>query len=199
MPRKKIEPWLKEEASAVVAIDSTRASKDWKALATEIQNVSTARSKRVKRAHNGRGVRVIDSTEEFDSTKESGRYLVQPPLVARDASLLEGSLKSRGFSGVVGCREPVTSLGLRPIVALGSGVTVRVQIEDAKNPKKPTCAWFDHALEELGHHVLESMNPNSSTLRQLDYLIAHFSAIPTFTPAYRLAITLCHTLESESV
>lgn len=199
MPHKKINPWLKDEANAVIAIDAARASNNWNVLATEIQNLSVARSKKAKHAHNGKHVQIINNAQELDGAKEDGRYLVQPPLVARDASLLEGSLRSRGFSSVVCCREPVTSLGCCPIVALGSGVTVRVQIDEPKNPKKPTCAWFDHAIEELGHHVIESMNLDSPTLRQLDILVAHFSAIPTHTPAYRLAIDLCRALECENV
>ena len=199
MPRKKIQHWFKSEANAVIAIDATRASKNWSALAEEIQNLSAARIEKVKQAHNGKSVQIIDNAEDLDTVKEDGRYLVQPPLVARDAALLEGSLRSRGYSSVVGCREPVTGLGCCPIVALGSGVTVRVQVEEPKNPKKPTCAWFAPALEELGHHVIESMNLESPTLRQLDYLIAHFSAIPTYTHAYRLAIEICSTLESENV
>ncbi len=199
MPRKKIQPWFKNEATAVVAIDATRASKNWSALATEIQNLSAARSEKAKQAHNGKSVQVIDTAEELGVVKEDGRYLVRPPLVARDAALLEGSLRARGFSGVVACREPITSLGYCPIVALGSGVTVRVQVEEPKNPNKPACAWFDHVLEELGHHVVESIKLDSPKVRQLDYLVAHFSAIPTYTQAYRLAIELCRALESESV
>ena len=199
MPRKKIDLWFKDEASAITAIDVTRAAMDWNALANAIHQLSVARASRVKKAHNGKRVRIVESNDGADLAKEHGRYLVRPPLVARDASLLESTLKSRGFSGVVCCREPLTDLGLCPIVALGSGVTVRVQIEAAKNPKKPTCTWFDHALEELGHHVVESINPDSSTQRQLDYLIAHFSAIPTYTHSYRIAINLCNTLASESV
>jgi hypothetical protein len=44
-------------------------------------------------------------------------------------------------------------LGLCPIVSLGSGVMVRVQIEEPSNAEKPTCAWFDHAVEELGESM----------------------------------------------
>ena len=167
-------------------------------LADAIKNLSEARVARAHAAHNGKRVRLVSDRDEIEAVYEGGRYLVQPPLVARDASLLDGFLRSVGFSGVVACREPDTSLGRCPIVALGSGVTVRVQVDAPKNPNKPTCAWFDYALEELGNHVIEKINPDSSTQRQLDSLIAHFSAIPTYRGAYLVAIELCNTLASEN-
>jgi hypothetical protein len=199
MPRKKLDPWFKAEANAMSAIDNARVSTNWSALADEIKILSEARLARVHAAHNGKSVHIISDSDEIEAVREGGRYLIQPPLVARDASLLDGFLKSKGISGVVACREPDTRLGLCPIVALGSGVKVRVQIDAPKNPKKPTCAWFDYALEELGTHVVEKINPDTTTQRQLDGLIAHFSAIPTYTGAYLVAIDLCNTLANENV
>jgi hypothetical protein len=120
-------------------------------------------------------------------------------LVARDAALLDSALKVRGLSAIVACREPKTSLGLCPIVALGSGVTVRIQVEEPKNPQKPTCEWFDRALHELGQHVLEQLDQTAVKQRQLDYLLAHLPAIQLHKPAYYAAIKLCNTLSCENV
>ncbi len=198
MPRKKISPWFKAESNAVVAIDRARSTSNWQDLSVEIGNLSHARIERAGAARNGKRVQIIQNNEESEVVHEGGRYLVQPPLVARDAALLDNRLKSEGVSSVVVCREPVTSLGLCPIVALGSGVTVRVQVEEPKNPKSPTCGWFDHAIEELGDHVLEQINHDSPVQRQLDYLLAHFSAIPTYMRIYHCATGLCNTLARES-
>ncbi|MBC8309842.1 MAG: hypothetical protein H8E83_04930 [Planctomycetes bacterium] len=199
MPRKTIKPWFIAEASAIAAIDGARTESNWEALSVEIEKLATARSQRAKAAHNGKKVQLIQSTEDLERQHCGGRYLVQPPLVARDAALFDNTMKSNHISSVVVCREPRTTLGLCPIVALGSGVTVRVQVEEPKNPNKPTCAWFDHAIEELGDHVLEQINNSSPTKRQLDYLIAHFSAIPTHQRVFRQAIELCDTLSKKSV
>jgi hypothetical protein len=199
MPRKKIDPWFKEETNAIAMIDHARAGGKWKDLGSAICALRDARMARAGAAQNGKPIRILQESEECDSLKEGGRYLIQPPLVARDAALLDNLCKSNGISAIVACREPKTALGLCPIVALGSGVTVRVQVEPPKNPKKPTCAWFDHALEELGDHVLEQLHLQKTDQRQLDYLLAHFSAIPTHVGAYRAAIALCNTLERKSV
>ena len=199
MPNKNIDPWFKAEKVAVAAIAAARTAGDWKMLSIEIVNVSEARISRATAAHNGKRVQIVENGEGADNIKAAGRYLVQPPLVARDAALLDNALKSNGTSGVVACREPVTSLGLCPIVALGSGVTVRVQVEEPKNPNKPTCAWFDHAMKELGEHVLERLDQDATQTRQLDYLLAHFSAVPTFLGVYQAAIAICNTLSHENV
>lgn len=199
MPNKNIDPWFKAEKVAVAAIEIARTAGDWETLSIEIANVSEARNSRSTAAHNGKKVQIVENSEEADNIKTAGRYLVQPPLVARDAALLDNALKSNGISSVVACREPVTSLGLCPIVALGSGVTVRVQVEEPKNPNKPTCAWFDHAVKELGEHVLEQLDQDATQARQLDYLLAHFSAVPTFFGVYQTAIAICNTLSRESV
>jgi len=199
MPRKKINPWFKAESNAVVAIDNSRSTSNWSNLSVEIENLALARAEKAKAARNGKSVKIIQNHEQSELVHGGGRYLVQPPLVGRDAALLENRLKSASVSSVVVCREPVTSLGFCPVVALGSGVIVRVHVEEPKNPKKPTCAWFDHAVEELGDHVLEQLNQDSPIQRQLDYLLAHFSAVPTYQRAYHRAIDLCNTLSHESV
>ncbi|MBT5409701.1 MAG: hypothetical protein HOK75_05500 [Phycisphaerae bacterium] len=194
MSRKKIKPWFKNEANAVVGIDACRASQDWTALAKHIQDVCTARMQRADASRNGAKVQIVQSREDIENLHDTGRYLFQPPLVARDAAMFDNAMKSNGVSVVVACREPKTSLGLCPVVALGSGVTTRVQIEEPKNPTKPTCSWFDHALEELGNHILEQMNKESASRSQLDYLLAHIPASPTHTGLYNTAIALCETL-----
>ena len=199
MTRKKFKHWFIDEANSVAAIDGARAANNWESLSIEIGNLSAARSLRAKAAHNGKSVQIIQSTECLELPHDGGRYLVQPPLVARDAALFDNDMKLKGVSSVVVCREPRTDLGLCPVVALGSGVTARVQVDEPKNHNKPTCAWFDHAIEELGDHVLEQLNKDSSNQRQLDYLIAHFSAIPTHVRLYQRAIEFCDTLAQQSV
>ena len=199
MPQKKINVWFGAEAKAISAIDNARASCNWELLAKEIDKLLGARLQKAKAARNGKRVRLVQCREEAELIREGGRYLVQPPLVARDAALLDNALKMSGNSSIIACQEPITSLGFCPIVALGSGVTVRVQVEEPKNPTKPTCAWFDYALEELGNHVLEQLDKISTDQRQLDYLLAHFPAIPTHVGAYRAAIQRCTTLARPSV
>ena len=77
-------------------------------------------------------------------------------------------------------------------------MTVRVQIDEPKRADKPSCAWFDHALDELGSHVIEQLESIELPTRKLDYLIAHIPSIATYKPAYQQAMSLCDALESEN-
>ena len=198
-PRKKIDPWFKTERTAVARVDSARADCQWKKLAKALGDLCSARQSCAKAAHNGKKVKVIDSMELVDSIREGGRYLVRPPLVGRDASLIEHALKKRGHSVIVLCREPITKLGRCPIVSLGSGVTVRTRVDEPNNPDKPTCRWFDDVVDEFGEYVVGKIDIEATNQRQLDFLLAHLSTIPLHIDAYRIAITLCNTLASESV
>ncbi len=198
MSKNKQAAWCKTETGAVTKIDSARSAQNWSQLASEIKSLQKARIERAIEAHNGKRVIVVQKSAEGEIPVEGGRFLITPPLVARDAAILNNAMKNAGVAAVVACREPVTSLGLCPIVALGSGVTARVQVKEPKNPNKPTCAWFDHALDELGQHVLDQLDEGAPLERQLDFLIAHFSAIPTYSDCYKRAIGLCQTLLKQS-
>jgi hypothetical protein len=199
MPRKKTDPWFKKETVSVGRIEQARASENWDELSIALKDLCAARQEMYEAAKNGKRVQIIDSIELGEQIAHGGRYLVQPPLVGRDASILSNTLHSEGISAIVLCREPTTSLGLCPIVALGSGVIVRVQIEEPKTPNKPTCGWFDHAIEELGDHILSKLNADGAIQRQLDYIIGHIPAAPTHVGLYTTAIGLCRTLQAETV
>ena len=199
MPRKKTDLWFKKETISRGRAEEARTSENWMQLACNLEELSDARKSIYEAAKNGKRVQIIDSIELGDEISSGGRYLVRPPLVGRDAGILSNTLHASGISAVVLRREPSTSLGLCPIVSLGSGVMVRVQIEEPSNAEKPTCAWFDHAVEELGEHVLGKMNTESTLVRQLDYLLAHIPAVPTHVGLYKAAILLCQTLQAKTV
>ncbi len=194
-PRESTVPY-KNEKRAIAAVDSARSSQNWDALIGALHELSDARQEIAKRAKNGKRVRLIESLDEANAIKEAGRYLVRPPLVGRDAALVHHALKEKKISSLFVCREPTTKLGLCPIVALGSGVTVRVQIDEPKCTDKPTCAWFDHALSELGAHVVEEAEKQGEEVRQLDFLLAHLPAVATYKPAYLAAIACSKALKN---
>ncbi len=199
MPRKKTDPWFKNETVSVGRVEQSRSSENWIALSGALGDLCAARQSMYEAAKNGKRVQIIDSIELGDEIVEGGRYLVQPPLVGRDAGILANTLHRDGVSAIILCREPSTSLGFCPIVALGSGVVVRVQIEEPANPQKPTCAWFDYALEELGDHILRKLDLENSKKRQLDYLLGHIPAAPTHSGLYKAAAGICSTLQAETV
>jgi hypothetical protein len=198
-PRKKQDPWFRAEKAAIVKIDAARSVMQWEKLAAALEDLCRARQACANAAHNGKKVQVIESMEYVDAIRSGGRFLVRPPLVGKDASLIEHALKGKGYSAIVLCREPVTKLGLCPIVSLGSGVTVRTQVEEPVNPDKPSCGWFDGVVQEFGAYVVGNIDENATHQRQLDNLLAHLSAVPSHGEAYRIAIKLCDALARDSV
>ena len=191
--------YVGEDKKVTASIDKARANLSWLDLSSEINTLINLRQAQIKQARNGKRVRVINDMEFAENINEGGRFLVTPPLVARDASIIENFLIANNNPSIVLCREPKTSLGLCPIVSLGRGVTVRVHVEEPSSTDKPSCEWFDYAVSELGEHVVTKIDQSSTMLRQLDYLLAHLSAVPMSIKTHRTAINLCKALEDESV
>ena len=197
--RKNSTQWFGAEKKFFEDIDSARATQEWSTLASILQDLVKIKHKQLKLARNGKRVRLIDCMELVEHIKEGGRFLVKPPLVGRDASIIENIFSSSGIPSIVICREPKTKSGRCPVVSLGSGVTVRIQVDEPGNPDKPTCEWFDKVVDELGNQIVDKIDGSSSNQRQLDYLLAHLSAVPMHVRTYKEAINLCKALQSETV
>ena len=197
-PPRDLKTLYKNEKRAIAAVDQARSAQNWSALIGALSELAEARQEQAKFAKNRKRVQLIESLDEASAIKEAGRFLVRPPLVGRDAGLMHHALKEKNIAALFVCREPTTKLGLCPIVALGSGVTVRVQVDEPKDCDKPTCAWFDHALSELGAHVIEEAEKQGEDERQLDFLLAHLPAVSTYKPAYLAAIACCKALKNRN-
>ena len=197
MEVKKNHSLFKQAQKTVVAIEQVRSKKNWAKLSGEIDKLASARLSIAKLAKNGRPVKIINETNRVTSISLGGRYLVQPPLVAKDASLIRQDLKEKGLPSIILCREPKTKRGLCPVVSLGSGVIIRVQIEEPKDIEHPTCAWFDRAIDALGLQVISLAEKQDNVLRRLDFLVAHMPAVPSYRPIYIKARSLCQTLDTQ--
>jgi hypothetical protein len=191
-------PWFKNIRASKIKIAKARKSGDWVALQSATKALRLANKERFSISKNGRRVCVLDGYEDIDEIKDDGRYLVRPPLVARNASDLQTSLDERGFSTVVLCREPKTQQGLCPLVTLGDNTTVRSQIKEPMNPDKPTVSWFDAGTDELGRVIVEKTDTFTTNDRKLDYLLGHLCAVPAYDGLYGAIITICDTLIASS-
>ena len=194
MPRRKLTQWFKDSRSSKIKIAHARKNKLWKKLKASVLLLQRANKERVLDSKNGRGVQVLESLEEINLVRADGRYLVQPPLVGRNAADLQSSLDGRGYSTVILCREPKTQLGFCPIVTLGETTTVRSQVEEPADPYKPTAKWFDFAVDELGRAVVEKVDTLATYDRKLDYLLGHLGAVPACDGLYCAILEICDAL-----
>ena len=198
MPRRILTQWFKDSRASKIKIHQSRVGNNWKQLVKAVELLKKSQKERVSCSKNGRRVQVIDSHEAYEAISEGGRYLVRPPLVGRDAATLQESLDEKGLAAVVLCREPVTQLGLCPVVTLGATTIVRACVEEPSNPNKPTAEWFDSAVDELGRTVVDKADTLETLDRKLDYLIGHLGAVPCCERLYDVIITICDTLDGAS-
>jgi hypothetical protein len=194
MPRRKMTPWFKDSRTSKIKIIRARKNENWPELQSAVRSLQLANKQRFSLSKNGRRVRVLETYDDIDEIEDGGRYLVCPPLVARNATDLQTSLDEMGFSTIVLCREPKTKMGLCPIVTLGDNTTVRSQIKEPRNPNKPTVGWFDSGTNELGRTVVEKIDTFATDDRKLDYLLGHLCAVPAYDGLYLAIITICDAL-----
>ena len=194
MPRRKMTQWFKDSRASKIKVTNARKGERWDALTSAIGELRLANKERFSLTKNGRRVQVLETYEDIDGVADDGRYLIRPPLVAKNASDLQVSLDERGFSTIVLCREPKTQLGLCPVVTLGDNTTVRSQIKEPENPNGPSVGWFDGATDELGRTVVEKAGALATNGRKLDYLLGHLSAVPTYDDLYVAILVVCKAL-----
>ena len=186
--------WFKSSRASKIKIAKARKGGDWTTLQSAACALQIANKQRFSLSKNGRRVQIIETYEDIENIKDDGRYLLCPPLVAKNAGDLQTSLDETGFSTIILCREPKTQLGLCPIVTLGDNTTVRSQIKEPTNPDKPTASWFDSGVDELGRVIVEKTETLTTNDRKLDYLLGHLCAVPAYDGLYVAIGTICDAL-----
>lgn len=123
-----------------------------------------------------------------DDPWHPGCYLVCPPLVGVQARDIREALLRTQVPAMVLCREPTTSTGLWPLVAVGpaSDATpmppvVRVRLAPPKvlTPEgAPDPGWMLAAQEALGDAALAKVNPAWPADHRVEDLMEWLDAIP---------------------
>ncbi|MDP6600678.1 MAG: hypothetical protein QGH76_00115 [Phycisphaerales bacterium] len=180
--------WFEVERSAATAATAARQAGEWSSLVDALRLLMEARDHLAAAARNGRRVQILEDEESLAVVQEPGRYLLRPPLVGRSAKDLSLRARDNEIPMLILCREPTTQLARCPIVSLGEGVTVRMHVDEPSNPDKPTCQWFDDALDQLGHHAIGGVDPAMAPLRLLDAMIMRVETIPHHSPLHVAAI-----------
>lgn len=170
--------WFDAEDAAAAAVANARAEGNFKGLAEAVELLADARDQRGRAARNGKRVVVLDDAESLEAINEPGRYMLRPPLVGRDARDMALTARERRLPVLFLSREPRTKLGRCPVVALGQGVTVRLQVDEPDEPEAPSCPWFDAAASALGQRAIDMVDETMPALRRLDALLAALTAVP---------------------
>lgn len=170
--------FFEAEHLALAALEAARAACEFKLMADIMPTLRDARSARLEAAVEvSDSIRHLEKRPEEGETVEPGCYLVQPPLVGADARALRLAALEQGVPVATVCREPLTEMKLRPIVAIGR-ITVRARVLPASDDATPDMEWFLTAMNELGETAIESVDTGTLILKQIDALLDRLDSIP---------------------
>ena len=179
------------ERTALAALEAARSSNDFRSMAAIIPTLRTARGARLEAALDAsRSVRHLEARPEEDDVVEPGCYLVQPPLVGADARALRIAAFEQEVPVAVICREPMTDLKLRPVVAIGR-ITVRARVLPAADDSNPDLDWLLAAMNEIGETAIESVDTGTPVPKQVDALLDRLDSIPDHARLHDVLAEAC--------
>ncbi len=169
--------YFQAERLANTALQVARSQHDFDGMARIVEPLREARRHRLGQALAVATITILDTPITEEMPIEPGCYLVQPPRVGAEARRFRLAALSREVPVAVLCREPLTSLGLCPIVAICSSTTVRTMVDPPADPENPDMAWFVECLEALGDWAIESIDPEMVIDRRIEAILGRLDAV----------------------
>ncbi len=170
--------YFEAERMASKALAMSRQDDDFDQMARIVMPLMEARRHRLQQALDVKNITILDSELSENMKIKPGCYLVQPPLVGSDARRFRLEALHREIPVAVLCREPITQLGLCPIVAVGPSGSIRTKVDPPDDLDHPDLAWFADAMSLLGDFALQSIDPEMASHRFLDTLMDYLDTIP---------------------
>lgn len=170
--------YFEAERLANRALHVARQAKDLDRMARIVMPLLEARRQRLQQALGIGTVTIVVEPVDEDTIIVAGCHLVQPPLVGADARRLRLQALESEIPVAVVCREPRTRMGLCPIVAICPGVTLRTKIDPPSDPEAPDLEWFVDAMQAIGDHAIDSLDPALAPIKRLDELLLRLEAVP---------------------
>ena len=171
--------WFEAERCALEIIENARGVFDFDGMAAVLPYLRDARMARFDEAFEiaDGTIQVLEAEIEEECTVTPGCWLVQPPFVGADARTIRALGIDQEVPVAVLCREPLTQLGLQPVVSIGR-ITIRTKIDPPADHERPDVAWFRYALDELGEAAIESIDTGTELIKQVDALLDCIATIP---------------------
>lgn len=170
--------FFEAESMAMKLLEDARGVFDYDAMVAAIPVLKSAREARAKAALEiDAPIHRLEAPIEEGQSFEGGCWLIDPPRVAADGRTIRTIAFEEKVPVIVLCREPMTRLGLRPIVSIGR-TTVRTKIEPAADSENPDLDWFLGSIDMLGDHAIATIDTGTDIVKQIDGLLDRLSAIP---------------------
>ena len=173
------EKWFKAEAAASTLLKESRARRDFEGMAAILPILRDARTGRFEEAFRVADgeIRILEDEFQEEDKVVGGCWLVQPPFVGADAKRIRWAAIEQEVPVAVLCREPLTKLGLQPVVCIDQ-TTIRVKVEPPETPEAPDPEWIRYALDELGEYAIETVDTGVELEKQVDSLLDRVMTIP---------------------
>lgn len=127
---------------------------------------------------------------------DAGCYILQPPLVGIDARAFRSLLQRRRVASMVLVKEPTTSTGLWPMVAVGDAqwqpVVVRIRVQAPADPAHPDAAWMLSVEEQLGDLAISKIDPAWPPDHRVEDVMEYLDAVPEHEKLLQLFAATCH-------
>ena len=188
--------WFDAERDALAALDTAIQSGLHELAADAILPLQKARRQRVQMAIDASGEtpNVLDKVDSELEAVEAGVHLLIPHAVAADAHRMRIVGLQTEVPILAVCREPLTSTGMVPIVAIGE-VTIRTYVDPPEDPEVHSMAWTLAAMESLGDTAIERAGESTSVPERITALRHALDSIPEHD---RLHLALAEELRSST-
>ncbi len=103
----------------------------------------------------------------------AGCYVILPPCAGADARQIERVAFAQQVPVIAFGREPITSMGLLPIVIVGT-MTIRVKVQP---PADMDPEWCLGVIEQFAAQGMSELDTTRATIRQLDDALALLNTV----------------------
>ena len=124
---------------------------------------------------------VVTEPFEEEVLLDPGLYLLHPPLlVGADARRVRLLAIEQRVPVVAVCREPITVIGLCPVVAISPGCTIRTKLRPPASwdDAEAVADWMLVAHDALGDAAVDQLDAELPATRRLEQLLDRLDAIP---------------------
>jgi hypothetical protein len=194
--------YFEAERHSLKALSLAHRALDFERMTRITLPLQEARRQKAQLAADIGAVTVFD--DPYGRLSAPGLYLVQPPCIAIEARNMVYDADHRQIPVHVLTREPLTSIGNWPIVAVNGEVSVRVQhpppwplerVQESptrdRAPGSPDVAWFLNASEALGDAAIAQVNPEDHPHFRVEDLLEFLDCHPLHEKLHQALADAC--------
>ncbi|MCB9846900.1 MAG: hypothetical protein H6814_00660 [Phycisphaeraceae bacterium] len=186
--------WFQSETLACEAMELSYKGGDFLRMSLAVEALRGCRMSRREHAVSCGAMYAFDSDiGDEDYELAEGCWLVEPPRVGADGRDLRELATQSKIAMLAISREPMTTTGLWPLVAVGPMV-IRARI---RPPREITPEWFIDAVEALGASAIDDVDPDASAIERVEELFLRLQTIPDSLGLHETLLGACREAAGE--